>query len=114
MKTRVHLQVIEIKENTLETFFHESPLLNNSKNELIVEQQKDAQSERKYFEHKPSRSKFFSAYSEVKLNNKLITKNVKRYLLKNAKNCQLRVSSQLLYACICACVCVCICAYCIV
>lgn len=30
---------------------------------------------------------FFTAYPEVTLNNKLVTKNIKRYLLKNASSC---------------------------
>lgn len=82
-------KVIETEENNVKTFIYVSPLLinGNIKSDVIVEQQKDAQLERKYLEPKPSHSKFFSAYPEVKLNNKLFTKNVKRYLLKNATSC---------------------------
>lgn len=63
--------------------------------QMIIKEKVDAQNEnvihlktRNDVEHKPSHSKFFPAYPEIKLNNKAVTtKNVKLYLLKNAFNC---------------------------
>lgn len=83
-------KIIESEETNFETSIHniQSQLVNSqNKNKLNVEQQKNTQIETKYFEYKPSHSKFFRAYPEVKINNKVITKHVKRYLLKNASKC---------------------------
>jgi len=62
-------------------------IINNKikNNSRLVEQQAiDSATDfetKQYFEHKSSHSKFFSVYPE--LNNKLVIKNIKRYL-KNA------------------------------
>jgi len=80
---------IETERNDSKILDYESLLVTNSKikNELIIEQKTIQLETKKYFEYKPLHSKFISAYPEIKLNNKLVTKNIKCYLLENASYC---------------------------
>ncbi|RLU23258.1 hypothetical protein DMN91_003461 [Ooceraea biroi] len=94
-----YTEIIECEESKSQSFIHEASQLAHSKkeNKLTVEQQTATQVEtNKYFEHKSSQSKFFRAYPEVKLNNQLMTKNIKR-ILDDPEYCSIVESSDNLF-----------------